>query len=567
MNASTRRVLSAMLAGTLAVSLSSCAAIPTSGPVEEGTSQQVEHENGVRYFPVGPNAGASREEIVQGFLDAGTGTRDGFAAARQYLTPQARDEWDPNARVLVMNGQASMKSQGKQSIEVSVPLRGIVDEHGQFSETLSNSNENLRFELEQVDGEWRISKAPKGIALQQQPFNDLYSQQTLTFFDSAKRYASPDLRWLPNGDQLATRIVRELLHGPAEWMRPGSAVVSAFPKDTDLRGDVHVVEGVAVVDFNDALSAAANSTDLALVRLQLEESLLEVPGVASVEIRVNGAKLDVALPDHNAVTVNADVSALPLVQSGKDVGFFNAGKVTPPDGADNMVNVVHSYAPIRGAMSASRRTMTMLTANGAYAMSFDDTEPTAIDTRPGQIEPALDNWDWVWTQSTTDTGLYVTHIGDYEITELELPAQINPSFISHQVSRDGTRLAVLYTDVEGVKLAVMPIVREQGKPIELGTPLIVAMPGVDDRASDLAWVDSNAIGMLVNKSDGSTSVRLYRVGGELTSMGTIPSAAQITGSNSLNAMRIVDRHGTIYAPRGSRWQASDETITFLYAQV
>ena len=142
----------------------------------------------------------------------------------------------------------------------------------------------------------------------------------------------------------------------------------------------------------------------------------------------------------------------------------------------------------------------MLNATGTYAMSFQDTEPTLIDERAGQVEPALDNWDWVWTQSTTETGLYVTHIGDYEMHEVELPGQVSAGFISHQVSRDGTRLAVLFTDNEGVKLAVMPILREDGSPERLGSPLIVAMPGVNDRASDLAWIDENSIGMLVNLS-------------------------------------------------------------------
>lgn len=562
-----RRWLSVLWSVLLCVSLTACASIPTSGPVEEGKAQPEDQQQGVRYFPQGPTDGASREEIVQGFLDAGTGTRDGFRAAKEFLTPEARQSWDPNERVLIMSGQASMKSQGKTGIEVSVPLLGSVDRHGLYSETLSTSNEQLDFELVEIDGQWRISKLPQGIVLAKQPFTDLFSKQTLTFFDSAKRYTSPDLRWLPNGDSLPTRIVNELIEGPAEWMRPGSAVVTAFPSDVSLVQSVDVVDGVAAVDFNDRLSASMGPTELSLAKLQLEESLLAVPGISSVELRVNGARLDVGLPERNEVVTTADVSTLPLVQAGDRFGFLNTDEVSAPDGADNVVNAVKSYNPIRGAMSASRQTMTMLNATGTYAMSFQDTEPTLIDERAGQVEPALDNWDWVWTQSTTEAGLYVTHIGDYEMHEVELPGQVSAGFISHQVSRDGTRLAVLFTDNEGVKLAVMPILREDGSPERLGSPLIVAMPGVNDRASDLAWIDENSIGMLVNKSDGSTSVRLYRVGGELTSMGTIPSAAQVAGSNSLTGMRIVDRHGTVYAPRGSRWQALGTTITFLYAQV
>lgn len=562
-----RRLLTMLGAALLAVVLTACASIPMSGPVEEGKAQPEDLQEGVRYFPESPSEGATREEIVQGFLDAGTGTRDHFRVAHQFLAPDARESWDPSARVLITNGQASMKPLSDTEIEVSVPLRGTVDSHGLYSETLTNSNERLIFELEKIDGEWRISHAPPGIVLQQQPFNDLYSKQVLTFLDSAKRYTSPDLRWLPNGDSLATRIVEELIAGPAEWMRPGNAVVTSFPADTELRNPVMISDGVAIVDFTDRLSASMPAAELSLARLQLEQSLLEVPGVSSVEIRVNGARIDVDPPPRDTVTTTADVSTLPLVQSGDEIGFLNTDAITPPDGAENVVQAVQELKPIRGALSASRQTMTMLNSSGTYAMKFSDTSATLIDERSGQVEPALDNWDWVWTQSTTEPGVTVTHIGRYESHKVDLPSQVTESFISHQVSRDGTRLAVLFTDGEGVKLAVMPILRENGDPVELGSPLIVAMPGVNDRASDLAWIDDNGVGMLVNKSDGSTSVRLYRVGGELTSMGTIPAAAQIAGSNSITGMRIVDRHGTVYAPRGTRWQALGATITFLYAQV
>jgi hypothetical protein len=100
----------------------------------------------------------------------------------------------------------------------------------------------------------------------------------------------------------------------------------------------------------------------------------------------------------------------------------------------------------------------------------------------------------------------------------------------------------------------------------LGDPILVEMPGTDDVANDLAWVDSSSIAMLVDDGDGTTEVRLYRVGGELTSLGSIPNAIQVAGSNSLAGMRIVDRQGIVYSPRGTRWQASETVVNFLFAQ-
>jgi hypothetical protein len=562
-----RRALLALVAGVSILALAACASIPTSGSVEQGSAQEEATTQSLRYYPAGPSDGASREEIVQGFIDAGTGSQNDFATARQYLTDDAAASWDPTEQVLITSGQVSMRTNDNDVINVSVAVSGEVNAHGVYREELSSSSEALEFTLQQVDGEWRISEAPDGVVLMRQAFTDLYRSTALTFLDVEQRYATQDLRWFPNTDDFATRVVEELLRGPAEWLYPGDAVTTAFPSGTSLLSDVTIADGQATVNLSGDASAAASASDLSLMRLQLERSLTVLDEVQSVELRVNGARIDASLPGADTVITSPDVNSLPLVYQDGSIGYLNSNSLSLPNGTENVDAAAAEINPIRGALSASRQTVTMLTEDGTYAMRYDDTSPTLIDSRGGQIEPALDNWDWVWTQSTSQTGLYVSKIGEGSIFEIPLPSGVAPNFISHQVSRDGTRLAVLFDDGDGVTLAIMPIMRDGGEPMALGDPLLLEMPGTEDTANDVAWVDSNSVAMLVDDGDGTTEVRLYRVGGELTSLGTIPNAVQVAGSNTLAGMRVVDRQGIVYAPRGTRWQASETVVNFLFAQM
>ena len=559
-----RRLLVALVAALTVGVLAACASIPTSGPVEQGRPLEEERAQGIRYYPAGPFEGASREEIVQGFLDAGTGAQNDFAIAREYLAPELAASWQPTGHVYVTDGQAAMKTESDRLVSVQVQVYGRVDAHGNYREVVTAANETLEFEVEQVDGEWRITDAPDGIVLLKQAFNDLFKPRTLYFYGSEMHYVAPDLRWFLSSGDVPSRVVRELLVGPAEWLAVGGAVRSAFPEGVELRQPVRVQEGLAIVDLTDTASTATPD-ELKLMRLQLEETLTAIADIDSVEVRVNEAKLDIALPAADAVVRAPDVNSSPMVSQRGRIGYLTGGQLSMPTGTESVVAAVEELQPIRGAISASRRSIVLLTEEGTWSMRFDDPEPVLVDERPGQVEPALDNWDWVWSHSTSEPGLYVSAVGEYGLTEIPIPEQIAPDFISYQVSRDGTRLAVLYRDENRIRLGVMAIIRDVTRPVALGEPLIVDMPG--KAPLDVAWVDANTVAMIVEVADGSPDVRVYRVGGELTTLGPIQDAIQVAGSNTLAGMRVVDRHGTLYAPRGSGWRSSDAVISFLFAQV
>ena len=125
-----RRVatLSALAAACLA--LSACAAVPTSGPIEEGPIVDAGNTaQFIRVIAAPPSVGASPSEIVRGFLEANASLDSGHAIARRYLTSEAAESWDPGrchhgvravvARAVQVQGQLNHGQDGDQQ-----PARG-----------------------------------------------------------------------------------------------------------------------------------------------------------------------------------------------------------------------------------------------------------------------------------------------------------------------------------------------------------------------------------------------------------------------------------------------------------
>ncbi|MFD7308955.1 hypothetical protein [Promicromonospora sp. NPDC059942] len=80
-----------------AVGLGACAQIPTSGPVRVGTAP-VEPQTDIALLPRGPMPGTEPQAIVSGFLGAAAAAATSpkeFQTAREFLTSEVADAWDP----------------------------------------------------------------------------------------------------------------------------------------------------------------------------------------------------------------------------------------------------------------------------------------------------------------------------------------------------------------------------------------------------------------------------------------------------------------------------------------
>jgi hypothetical protein len=242
-----------------------------------------------RTGPFGPRADATMEEILAGFIDAATSPDNNYEIAREFLTPEFSDSWKSDSGVTVYDGsERNFVPVDEATMAFEVRPVAEVNGNGEYHEEGATSSLGLRYSFTQVNGQWRISAAPNGTVLDQSTFKDVFSAQSLYFFDPDFRYLVPDVRWFPRGASTPTKIVNGVLNGPSEWL--AGAVTSAFPEGTALTADsVTVVARDAKVDLNgEALNA--DTITLQRMRSQLENSL---PSGLTVSITINQNSQDI----------------------------------------------------------------------------------------------------------------------------------------------------------------------------------------------------------------------------------------------------------------------------------
>ncbi|PPG04606.1 hypothetical protein C5E06_04035 [Pseudoclavibacter sp. RFBI5] len=568
--ANRRRATRGAAAGILVIAmlvLVGCARIPTSGQVLAGESEQQESDQSYSFFPDPPRDGMSREEVIEGFLDAGTGTQNDYEVAREYLDESFRQEWDPNARIIVTASVPDVVDDGSDRVEASYKSSASVDAEGIYSELKSGTTERLDFTLAQnADGEWRITEAPPGIVLLNQNFRSLFKSYTLYFYDDTLSRLVPDVRWFDAQQTAMTRIARALVNGPAPWLAEGN-VVSAIPSDVTLLGAVTVEGDVADVDFSSVLSSASPERYSRML-LQLTESFADFESITSVTMSITGVPIDQDLPPEDAVVVNRQVTSTPLVYKGGELGFLSGVNVTASPETAALQGAIASLTPQKGAYSSAGDVASFVTPNGVYTTPIAVPDPLLVDARPGPLAMSLDSWGYTWTGSTDGSGLRATDVDDRQHSWLEPAENVGATgYRSIAVSRDGARLAVLENSSVGVKVAVMAIEREPStnRPIALGNPLILEPGGASP--IDLAWVDETSLAVLATGSEGTAEVRTQTVGGTVSVNGAVLEGQQITGSNTPAGLRVLDKDRHIYVPKGNRWQQSEAVVDFILTQV
>lgn len=195
--------------------LAGCAQLPTSGQVQRGPDLSGDIPGDYLYYsPTGPIAGASREEVIQGFLNAGTAPQNDYAIAREYLTADFKSKWDPSGSTLVQRGQLQISNPVKDEFSVTVDVQSQVDWHGVFSNSPKGTTQTLDISLIKEGKNWRISKAPNLTVVIAPVFDVIFRSYSLYFFDRAMQNLVPDVRWFPSRASTTTLVMNALLDGP-----------------------------------------------------------------------------------------------------------------------------------------------------------------------------------------------------------------------------------------------------------------------------------------------------------------------------------------------------------------
>lgn len=545
-------------AAVLALMLTGCSSIPRSGPVQPGQDAVAGDNPAPVFLPFSPRAGATREEILAGFIDAATSPDNNYEIAREYLTPGFSAAWKSDTSVTVDDGSGRVFSiLDDSTMQFSVRPVAEVNTIGEYSEEASSGTLPLRYEFTQVDGQWRISVAPNGTVLDQTTFKDVFSAQSLFFFDPDFRFLVPDVRWYPRGASMPTKIVNGVLGGPSGWL--AGAVTSAFPEGTALTADaVTVVSRDAKVDLN---SEALNADRITLQRMksQLENSL---PSGLTVTITINRNSQEIAALGANEPVVNPRVDARALVLRGSEFGFLAAtGKTISP--LPGLSEAVVALSPTAVTLSPSQTAAAALTAGGVYGIRVGD-EARLLDPRQNLIAPAIDGAGYVWSVPADRPNELFAYNTQGAAVVVPAPWQDASTIAAFKVSRDGTRVIALLGAAGQTRLVGAAVLRQNGAPVGLGDP--VQLAAETGTPVDATWIDQSTVAYLSVQPDGEDRIVSHELGGSSAPLESSTGVRAITGSNLLRDLRALAADGSLLVQRGVGWQTRIDGITLVATQ-
>lgn len=315
----TRSVLGRVMCCVLLLGVVGCASIPRASSVHRISDGQDGSQIPSRYEPAGPADDATPSEIVRGYLDAMLAYPANLATVKKFLTEEAAEKWKPGASTLIYSnasvqtsdsGLASNTGPNTRSntrsntgpntgrdgsadnwaeVAADVSVWASLDRDGHFSS--ADGRRDLGFELEKVDGRWRISSAPPGTLISKKYFSDYFRSFNLYFVnaDGKRLWAEPV--HVSVGEQTATELVKILLRGPRKAIKKRAMKKYAhtqLPESATLNTSIPVdADGVAEVSLNADLASLDNAQRNAMAA-QLTWTLSQVPNIDRIRISGTG---------------------------------------------------------------------------------------------------------------------------------------------------------------------------------------------------------------------------------------------------------------------------------------
>ena len=550
----------------LVLVVTGCTQIPSSGGVQAVDPGDLISETDVDFLPPGPSAGASASEILQGFIAAGAAAQNNYRVARSYLTAEYADRWNPNQSAIIRSGEATVIDRGEGELVYQTQVLASVDEAGRYETSAQATTQELAFQLEQVDGQWRITEAPDGVVLTEPAFGEAFQSYRLYYYSLDYSELVPDLRWFASRGDVLTKVVRGLLSAPSYWLT--GATVSAFPAGTQLvASPVPVIDGVAQVDLNEAV-VDANGTQREQMLWQLDTTLSQVSGVSDVAITYNQAPIRVVTNDERQPVFASGRDPRSLVVRGLDFGYLQAGRV---DSIENLELTVVQRRPQRVFFNQALQQAAVVGEAGLWRVTAAGTSEEPWDVREGLIRPIIDSCGYLWSMTRTPgpdaLRVFPRVVVDPEqnVSVLPVDLPVESEVVAMELARDNTRLLLLVQTDQGVRVLLTGIERDsECEPLALGEFLELAP--LEGQAVDAAFVDDTQVAV-VTRQDQAGEVVIQDVNGRVSSAGR-PSAPAtlVSGVGGVSGLRLLTDQGTILQPRGNGWQATGERAGVLVTQ-
>lgn len=542
-----------------ALALSGCAAIPTSGEVEEGGGVAAPDLDA---FPIPASVDDTDPvRLVEGFFEASAaGVQGDFTDARRLISGLAALEWDPTASVTVF-GTGDFEPEFDQAagtVTYALPVAATVDAHGRMTEAPTGTRARVTFGVvSDASGRWRITSLDDGIVIAEANFDVVYRPVVLAFGSRDLTMVVPDLRWLPRKN-ITTRATLELLDGPSPWL--ADAVMTGFSATGSLSVDaVPVADGLATVALAAGSTGTAAERSLALE--QITHTLGDLPDILSVEVTVGGPPIGGDGSVHLRDAPVPSTRAAALINGG--LGVWNGDQLLV---AASGANVPADARDLALAWDSS--TVAMLVGDGTLAMAtlgddlvpFDSAGTVSGDvvmttTYEGDtlVAPSIDRQGWTWTAEAFGTGTLIGVAPDGRVVKLAIAGAEGRDIGALAVSRDGTRVAVVSREGGLWRLGIVALVRtEDGTPVTAGEQLDLGV-GIGPSEA-VTWVDDYEVAVLGTSGLGETpSLRLVEVGGRTEVVTAVADAVGVAARSGSGSLTLVTRDGSLFVRSTSGW--------------
>jgi hypothetical protein len=538
---------------SLLLVLAGCTALPTSGPVRVAGPQNVSDDVSVQYLPAGPVAGATQREILDGFLAAGAAAQDNYRVSRSFLTDKFATAWDPTAETLVRGASLDYASTGTDSLSISTPILARVSRGGTYTDEKLGATQSFEVKFIQVNGEWRISRAPDAILLGRSTFQSAFQPYSVFFYNSDRTKLVPEVRYFPRQGDPATRVARAVIAGPSANLPHAT---TAFPAGSALvASPIDVVDGRALVDVtSDVIEASADDQRAMLV--EMTASLTALSSITSVDLTVDRTVLSISTFGSSSILALPLVNDNPVVMSDGVVGFVSGSRV---DSIGLLSERISELEPLSISLDGVA-VAAVGTASGVHRVG---SQTTLVANQRSVVEPQIDDVGAVWWVRPSSPAAVTVWNGGSAQT-FSGPWSSAARIAAIEVSREGSRIAIALNGSAGPALYIASIDRDSSGAVR-DIAGFHALPLGGNTVIDIAWADAVSVAA-ITKNIALSYVELASVGGITEVLGTVDSPLSISGGNGPSQLVVRNSTGQLFVPRSGGWQTLGVTAELLATQ-
>ena len=315
---------------SVAVLVSSCASLPNSS--EPQSLKRLDNPSSQQ--DSGPISGREPDLLLRDFYANSANPLKQYAQARNYLTPDANNQWKPGPETVIIDRIGMSRNSTAGADHVSYTVTGTIVGTLGAGGAYNPRNEDYRavVTLERRDGEWRIAELPNQAIIERTELRNRYIPRDLYFFDPTGNTLVPDRRWMFAGTNTQdTALISLLLAGPSPTLAPG--VMDELPNSaayTRTNNGVYELTGLS------SLSEAARRRLAAQLTWTLALAEISEPFSFSIDGDLvrndrNNPKLSVNdFPEYNPSASGTSAGVLYALTNGKASSISDGNVVAVP---------------------------------------------------------------------------------------------------------------------------------------------------------------------------------------------------------------------------------------------